>query len=236
MFTTLVAESASSALLNPVIYLGVPPSDIPLLTREQEDALLPIVSSLRSLPIPTTHPSHPASSGNLKILNQAQDGYADMRSGWAKRCLELRSRELVRHAEDADNGIQTSFEFAQWVEGLLLLAEVSVIYMLLNVHRSRKRHRRNMNYSGDMLHSKAPQVLPIHTEPSSLLFSPSSPAPYLLFKLSPNVLSADTSIWHFPRMALYQRYRVAGTLYFASLQTGSKMSWQTASILYVPCV
>lgn len=125
MFTTLVAESASSALLNPIIYLGVSPSDIPLLTRDQEDSLIPVVSSLRSLPTPTTHPSHPASSGNLKILNEAQDGYADMRGGWAKRCLEFRARELVRQAEDAANGIQISFQFAQWTEGLLLLAEVS---------------------------------------------------------------------------------------------------------------
>lgn len=125
VFTQLVAGACASAILEPTQYLGALPSEVPLMSRDTEESLTPVVASLQSLPVPVTHPSHPASVGNLNVLNEAQDGYAAMRSGWAKRCLEPMSRDLIAAAEDPGNGIQTSIELAQWIEGFLLLAEVS---------------------------------------------------------------------------------------------------------------
>lgn len=121
----MVAEACSSAPLEPTQYLGAQPTELPLLGSALEDSLLPVVDALRSLPLPATHPSHPASNGNLNILNEAQDGYAAMRGAWIKRCLEIRSRDLVAGADNEANGIQISLEYAQWTEGLFLLAEVN---------------------------------------------------------------------------------------------------------------
>lgn len=127
LFTTLVAEACSSALLEPTQYLGTPPSSLPLITPDLENSLDPVVDALRSLPLPTTHPSHPASSGNLNTLKDAQDGYAAMRGAWSKRCLEMRSKDLIKGADSEIDGIQISLDFAQWTAGLLLLAEVGTL-------------------------------------------------------------------------------------------------------------
>jgi exocyst complex protein 7 len=124
LFTTLVAEACSSALLEPMQYLGTSPSSLPLIPGDLQNSLAPVVDALRSLPLPPTHPSHPASSGNLNTLNEAQDGYASMRGAWSKRCLEMRSKDLIKGADSEIDGIQISLDFAQWTAGLLLLAEV----------------------------------------------------------------------------------------------------------------
>lgn len=124
LFTTLVAEACSSALLEPTQYLGSSPSSLPLINADLESSLAPVVDTLHSLPLPATHPSHPASNGNLSTLKEAQDGYAAMRGAWSKRCVEIRSRELINGADREMDGIQISLDFAQWTAGLLLLAEV----------------------------------------------------------------------------------------------------------------
>lgn len=127
LFTTLVAEACSSVPLDPAQYLGSSPSDLPLIGGDLESSLAPVVDALHSLPLPATHPSHPASNGNLNILNEAQDGYASMRGSWVKRCLEIRSKDLIMGAENEANGVQISLEYAQWTDGLFLLAEVLFI-------------------------------------------------------------------------------------------------------------
>jgi len=132
LFTTLVAEACSSALLEPTQCLGSSPSLLPLISPDLQDSLAPVVDTLRSLPLPSTHPSHPASSGNLNTLNEAQDGYAAMRGAWSKRCLEMRSKELIIDADSEVGGIEMSLEFAQWTAGLLLLAEVGTLPVSAN--------------------------------------------------------------------------------------------------------
>lgn len=92
-------------------------------------ALLPVVYALRGLPLPVTHPSHPAANAIQNTLREAQNGYAEMRGSWGKRCLELRSRQIISQLEASTNQDGASGELAlgqdvgQWVESLLALAE-----------------------------------------------------------------------------------------------------------------
>ncbi|KIJ99168.1 hypothetical protein K443DRAFT_8598 [Laccaria amethystina LaAM-08-1] len=68
--------------------------------------LLPVVNFLRTLGVPSTHPTHPAAQVILTTLKEAQRGYADMRG------LE---REVPGRAGKAACG----FEFGEWVELIL---------------------------------------------------------------------------------------------------------------------
>lgn len=85
--------------------------------------LVPLVSFLRALPIPSTHPSHPAAQAILAALKDAQRGYADMRGGWARRCVEEVSRKVVERAEKA-GGAAGGREMGQWAFDLLSVADV----------------------------------------------------------------------------------------------------------------
>ncbi|KAF8318713.1 hypothetical protein DL93DRAFT_2132943 [Clavulina sp. PMI_390] len=123
LFTTMTAEACTSAPLDPMQYLGSDPAELPLMDRAIEESLYPVVDALRALPLPSTHPSHPTSKSNLAILNEAQDGYGSMRAGWIKRCLELRSRELIANADMEDRGMEISIGFADWTQGMFILAE-----------------------------------------------------------------------------------------------------------------
>ena len=85
--------------------------------------LSPVVAFLRTLPLPSTHPSHPASGAILTTLKEAQQGYADMRGNWSVKCLEGQGRRLVVRAETVD-ALITGREFREWVELMLGTAEV----------------------------------------------------------------------------------------------------------------
>jgi hypothetical protein len=86
-------------------------------------SLLPLVTFLRTLPLPSTHPSHPAASAILNTLKDAQRGYADMRGNWSRKALEMHSRRVVDRAETLD-GVAAGKEFGTWIDNLLKVAEV----------------------------------------------------------------------------------------------------------------
>jgi exocyst complex protein 7 len=90
----------------------VPASLIPTLT--------PVVSFL---PLPSTHPSHPAAPVILSTLKEAQKGYADMRGNWSVKCLEGQGKRLVARAEVIEPLI-IGREFTEWVELFLGTSEV----------------------------------------------------------------------------------------------------------------
>ena len=86
--------------------------------------LSPVVSFLRTLPLPATHPSHPAALSIFGTLKEAQKGYADMRGNWSVKCLEGQGKRLVARAESVDP-LATGREFREWVELMLGTVEVS---------------------------------------------------------------------------------------------------------------
>jgi exocyst complex protein 7 len=85
--------------------------------------LAPLVAFLRALPIPSTHPSHPAAPAILTALKDALRGYADMRGGWARRCVEDISKKVVDRAEKA-GGAAGGREMGQWAFDLLSVIDV----------------------------------------------------------------------------------------------------------------
>ncbi|THH20305.1 hypothetical protein EW146_g1018 [Bondarzewia mesenterica] len=116
LFTKFVAEGSS----------GSPPagSDFELIPFPSDllATLQPLVAFLRSLPLPSTHPSHPAASAILSTLKEAQRGYADMRGNWAKKCLEVHGRRVVERAETVE-GVEAGRELGKWVQNMLKVAE-----------------------------------------------------------------------------------------------------------------
>lgn len=119
LYTKMVAEGSSGAPPNgPDFELSpFPPSLKP--------SLVPLVTFLRQLPLPATHPSHPAAPAIQSTLKEAQKGYADMRGSWGKKCLENYARRVVDRAETID-GVAAGKEFGAWVANLLTVAEVRV--------------------------------------------------------------------------------------------------------------
>ncbi|KAF7966561.1 hypothetical protein HWV62_37859 [Athelia sp. TMB] len=117
LYTKLVAEGSS----------GSPPVGgldfiAPLFPPDLLAALRPLVIFLRTLPTPTTHPSHPAASAIQSALKDAQRGYADMRGSWNRKALETYGKRVVDRAETID-GIVAGREFGKWVDNLLTVAE-----------------------------------------------------------------------------------------------------------------
>ncbi|KAF8878668.1 Cullin repeat-like-containing domain protein [Gymnopilus junonius] len=114
LYTTLAAEGSSGLTPAPgsTMLTSFPASLLPTLS--------PIVSFLRTLPIPSTHPSHPAAPVILATLREAQTGYADMRGNWSVKCLEGQGKRLVARAETVDP-LLTGREFTEWEEYKLLL-------------------------------------------------------------------------------------------------------------------
>ena len=91
LYTMLVAEGSS----------GVPPggsefSSVPF-PPQLLATLRPLVAFLRTLPLPATHPSHPAASGIQSALKDAQKGYGDMRGAW------VFGKRVVDRAETIDS-------------------------------------------------------------------------------------------------------------------------------------
>ena len=118
LYTQVVAEGSSGAALAPgseSMISSFPSSLLP--------ALSPVVYFLRTLPIPTTHPSHPAAAAIFATLKEAQLGYADMRGNWTVKCLEGQGRRIAARAESMDP-LTTGTNFRDWVELVLSTADV----------------------------------------------------------------------------------------------------------------
>jgi len=129
LYTKLVAEGSSGS--PPVSGLVFTLSEFP---SSLMSSLVPLVTFLRTLPLPSTHPSHPAASAILSTLKDAQRGYADMRGNWSRKALETHSRRLVDRAETLD-GVAAGKEFVIWIDNLLKVAEVLfllVIFLFCN--------------------------------------------------------------------------------------------------------
>ncbi|KAG9021156.1 hypothetical protein FRB95_002731, partial [Tulasnella sp. JGI-2019a] len=125
LYTKLVAEASSGNAIVPESYLPSPPNPFPTISRDTMKQLKPVVAALRSLPLPVTHPSHPAAPAILATLKEAQAGYAEMRGNWGKRCLEPGSRRILGHIETQTDGggLPVGQDAGQWVEAMLALAE-----------------------------------------------------------------------------------------------------------------
>lgn len=127
MFTKLVAEGSS----------GTPPASTDFELSTFSPSLMadlkPLVAFLRTLPLPSTHPSHPAAPSILSTLKEAQNGYADMRGNWAKKCLEAYGRRVVERAETME-GVPAGRELGKWIENLLEVAEVGLPGWQLVLH------------------------------------------------------------------------------------------------------
>ncbi|KAI0073224.1 hypothetical protein K474DRAFT_1666843 [Panus rudis PR-1116 ss-1] len=117
LYTKLVAEGSSGTLPgagSAFEFVPFPPSLL--------NTLRPLVSFLRTLPLPATHPSHPAAPAIQANLKEAQKGYADMRGSWWRKGLEVYARRVVERAESVD-GVEAGKEFGIWVGNLLTVAE-----------------------------------------------------------------------------------------------------------------
>jgi exocyst complex protein 7 len=117
LYTQVVAEGSSGATPtgSESMLSSFPSSLLPTLS--------PVVQFLRTLPVPMTHPSHPAASDIFAIFKEAQLGYADMRGNWSVKCLEGQGKSMVARAESVDP-LTTGTEFRDWVELMLGIAEV----------------------------------------------------------------------------------------------------------------
>ncbi|KAI0360296.1 hypothetical protein OH77DRAFT_1418171 [Trametes cingulata] len=116
LYTKLVAEGSS----------GVPPGGAEFSSVPFPPSLLvtlrPLVAFLRTLPLPATHPSHPAAPGIQSALKDAQKGYGDMRGAWVRKCLETFGKRVVDRAETID-GVAAGKEVGKWTENLLAVAD-----------------------------------------------------------------------------------------------------------------
>ncbi|KAG7097952.1 hypothetical protein E1B28_005263 [Marasmius oreades] len=117
LYTKLVAEGSSGTAPPPGSDITQAPFPSSLISD-----LTPIVAFLRTLPVPTTHPSHPAASAILSVLKEAQRGYADMRGNWVKKCLEASGKRVSDRADNIDP-VQAGREFGAWVQSILDVAQ-----------------------------------------------------------------------------------------------------------------
>lgn len=123
LYTKLVAEGSSGS--PPVSGLAFMLTEFP---PSLISSLTPLVAFLRTLPLPSTHPSHPAASAILNTLKDAQRGYADMRGSWSRKALETHSRRVVDRAETLD-GVAAGKEFSIWIDNLLKVTETEYILL-----------------------------------------------------------------------------------------------------------
>ncbi|KAH9887366.1 Cullin repeat-like-containing domain protein [Cubamyces lactineus] len=116
LYTKLVAEGSS----------GVPPGGSEFTSVPFPASLMatlrPLVTFLRTLPLPATHPSHPAAAGIQSALKDAQKGYGDMRGAWVRKCLETFGKRVVDRAETID-GVAAGMEVGKWTENMLAVAD-----------------------------------------------------------------------------------------------------------------
>lgn len=124
LYTKLVAEGSSGAPPGGAEFTPVPFPAHLLVT------LRPLVSFLRTLPLPATHPSHPAAQGIQSALKDAQKGYGDMRGAWVRKCLETFGKRVVDRAETID-GVAAGQEVGNWTENLISIAEVKCLLVIM---------------------------------------------------------------------------------------------------------
>ncbi|KAF8325711.1 Cullin repeat-like-containing domain protein [Amanita rubescens] len=136
LYTKLVAEGSSGSPPGGTsIEFTILPFPADLLA-----SLRPLVSFLRTLPLPATHPTHPAAQGIRSVLVDAQKGYADMRGAWSKKCLSPLAKNVVDEATSYNegggsyeigssttkarrDGVEAGKSFGKWVELVLTVAE-----------------------------------------------------------------------------------------------------------------
>ena len=140
LYTKLVAENSSGSTPAPGSDYAMPAFPAQVLTTLRQ-----LVSFLRTLPMPATHPSHPAAQEILATLKDAQKGYADMRGAWAKKCLEMQGKRVVDRADTID-GVTAGQEFGRWVELVLSVAEVRTLFFFATTHLLQS-HRMNTSSS-----------------------------------------------------------------------------------------
>ncbi len=117
LYTKLIAEGSSGA---PPSGTNIKPPGFPSYLY---DSLDPLVAALRALPLPATHPSHPAAPAILKSLTEAQKGYGEMRGVFCKRCLEAMGGRRIIDRVESIPGIQGGKEIGVWIEGITAVAE-----------------------------------------------------------------------------------------------------------------
>ncbi|KAI4524798.1 Cullin repeat-like-containing domain protein [Schizophyllum commune] len=124
LYTKLVAE-ASTGVSPP------PGTDVTanLFPEDILSSLNPLVRFLRTLPLPATHPSHPAAKTIMSTLKEAQKGYAEMRGAWARKCLESEAKRVLDRADTIDS-LNAGKEFGYWVQSLLSVAEEEYGYLV----------------------------------------------------------------------------------------------------------
>ncbi|ELU43169.1 Exo70 domain-containing protein [Rhizoctonia solani AG-1 IA] len=122
LYTKIVAEATSRPAVDPTNYLQSPDA-LPTLDENTMTKLGPVVDALRKSPTPTTHPSHPGAAAILAVIQEAQAGYADMRSQWCKKAVDGGVRRILAAADTGTDRIAIGREFGIWVEGLLILAD-----------------------------------------------------------------------------------------------------------------
>ncbi|KZO98107.1 exocyst complex component exo70 subunit [Calocera viscosa TUFC12733] len=123
LHTKLVAEASSGPTLDPETYQSAP--QMQPIPPHILGTLEPLVVFMRTLPVPSTHPTHPASYGLSAALKDCQAGYAEMRAGWAKKCIEPTSKRVLERVEKRDTGsdVEAGRLLGRWVAGVLTLAE-----------------------------------------------------------------------------------------------------------------
>ncbi|KAJ7493648.1 Cullin repeat-like-containing domain protein [Mycena latifolia] len=117
LYTKLVAEASTGSTPAPNTEVSAAPFAPAIL-----GTLRPLVAFMRTLPLPASHPSHPAAPAILSTLKDAQKGYADMRGTWSRKCLEAQGKRVVDRADTVDS-IVAGKEFARWVESLMSVAD-----------------------------------------------------------------------------------------------------------------
>lgn len=116
LYTTLVAEGSSG----PSNSSDFPPPPFPVPLLQQ---LQPLITFLRTLPIPATFPSHPAARNIYATLRDSQRGAADMRGSWIKKSLERSGERMLERLEGFD-GVKGGREVGRWTEGLIETTEM----------------------------------------------------------------------------------------------------------------
>ncbi|KAJ7203663.1 Cullin repeat-like-containing domain protein [Mycena pura] len=123
LYTKLVAEASTGATPLPGTDISAAPFTPAIL-----GTLRSLVAFMRTLPLPASHPSHPAAPAIMSTLKEAQKGYADMRGTWARKCLEAHGKRVVDRADTVDT-IVTGEDFGRWVEMLLSVADEEYKYI-----------------------------------------------------------------------------------------------------------
>jgi exocyst complex protein 7 len=149
MYTKLVAEASSGPTPAPGTDLTVAPFSATL-----RSSIQPLVAFLRTLPLPASHPSHPAALAIFSTLKEAQRGYADMRGSWSKKCLEAQGSRVIDRADSLDP-VVSGREVGKWTESLLSVADVRPLFCYI-----RQTHDINLQEEYNLLADLAPLPTP----------------------------------------------------------------------------